>query len=243
MILGSQGLGNFSNSGGAAASGIFFNFPKGQQYTSYRAGDEGSRVQSGYFNITLPTSPQVIAQLDYSLGSSYWYRLAQPLTVGGVSNTIRFVDVNGMQVWGAANNVVDILIDKYTGMGFYRNINALPANVVWNDAIDNALAFSTTVQGVTFDTFYLASAEEYLLLGGQLLTNGWVDPISSASIINNTAGYVDFWTSTTVPINTLRAYEFNPNPQMSIRTAFDKTTTGLIKNGFYTFDARSLITI
>jgi hypothetical protein len=239
--LGKSGVtNNFAR--GTQSSGIFFNFPKGQQYTSYRVGDEGYRVQNGFFDIVLPSSPENIPQLDYSLGSNYWYRLKTPLTVGGVQSNVRFVDVNGLQVWGAANNVIDILIDKYTGLGVYRNINALPALTSWDTGVDNGLSLSTIVQGVTFDSFYLASLEEFLLIGGQYISNGWVDPITSQPVIHNTTGVADYFTSTTVPINTLLSYDPNPNPQMNIRT-FQKNPPFVPCRGFYIFDARSLITV
>lgn len=241
--LGKNGLlNNFA--GGAQTNGILFNFPKGQQYTSYATGDEGYRVQNGFFDISQPTNPAAIPKLNYSLGANYWYEIDIPLTVGGVSSKTRFVDVNGVQGWGVANNVIDLLIDKYTGLGLYRNYLALPAATTWANSVAACRAFSDTVNGVLYPagTFYMPSLEEYMLIGGHFNYNGWADPITGQLIVYNPTGKTDFWAATTNAINILNGWSINPNPQLNIRS-WNKLTPGVGLFAPPLFDARSLISI
>lgn len=230
---------------GIEPSGVLFHFPRGQQYTSYRTGDEGWRKQNGWYNIVLPSNPKVIAKLDYSQGADAWYCLQDDLVVGGVSNKIRFVGVDGTQGFSTTGNKDYLLIDKLTGLGLMRNYLAVNITKTWNAAIDDALSYSIVVDGVTYSDFFLPSLEELLLIYGQYGNNtgplglSWQDTKNSVYLLKGS--FPDLWTSTTVPINTARAYEINPNPNMNIRTAFDKTQTGLIY-ATYIFDARSLIT-
>jgi hypothetical protein len=226
-----------------APSGILFNFPKGQQYTSYRTGDEGYRNQNGFFDIVRPTDPLVKPNLNYSLGANFWYEIDTPLTVGGVSSQTRFVDVTGLQNWLSIDNQQTFLIDKYTGLGYLRrNADLSSASFIWADAVDLAYNFSITVNGILYpsNTFYLPSLEEYLLIGGHYLRNGWTDPYTAKVLVVNSA-QVDFWASTTQAINTNNAWSINPNPGMNIR-GWAKTQTGLLKSSLI-FDARALITI
>lgn len=218
----------------AAQSGVLFDFPVGCQYTSYRTGDEGWRVQNGYFDYTPPPYPEVIAELDRSLGANAWWQLKNPLRVGGVSNTLRFVDVNGVQGFGAANNVDEILIDKLTATGYYRTG---PTTGNWNDMIDAALALSIVVNGVTFDSFFLQSSEEYLKSFGIKATAGSdiKDNITNVVIMLGSTGEL-FFTSTT--------YE-NPTT-LAVTHSYDQLTTesksSAVRRGCFVFDARSLIT-
>lgn len=237
--LGSKGLQN-SIPGGANPSGILLDFPTGQQYTSYRTGDEGSRMQNGWNDYTIPVLPEAIAQLDHSLAVNYWWRLVNPLTVAGVSSVVRFVDVDGGQTFSATGNKNLITIDKLTGLGFYRITADLGGTVTWNNAIDNALAFSTTVNGVTYSDWYLVSFSELLQIFGEIGSiNGTVirDNVSSADIFTMPSSQ-EFWTSTTQSNSIGNAYSKGWNPTTYQRPS-GKTS---VFHPIYIFDARALIT-
>lgn len=227
--------------GGVTPSGVLLHFPVPEQYTSYRTGDEGWRIQDGWYDYTKPANPEKIAELDMTLGANYWARLATPLTVGGITSAIRFVDVNGVQVWGATDNVSKITIDKLTGLGFYRLETDFAGAVNWNTAIDDALAFSVTVQSVVYDNWYLASRVDFLALFGEVgattSANSMIrDPISSqdAFIFANSG---EFWTATTQGNSSGNAYSKGYNPSTYLR-AQAKTTT---YRKLLVFDAKSLI--
>jgi hypothetical protein len=219
---------------GAVASGVLLKWPEPHLYTSYRTGDEGSRLQSGYFDYSKPAYPKAIAELDLSIGANYWFQLKNNLVVNGVSSKVRFVDVNGVQAWGATNNVNAITIDKLTGIGFYR-LTAITSGPDWNGHIDNALAFSIVVNGVTYADWYMMSLEEYLLLFGNPNNLAINDPISGNRIIMESgAGYM---LSSTTPGNTANCHR---HESYGYVTQIGKTNTS--QKTHYVFDARSLIT-
>lgn len=214
-------------------TGVLLQFPIPDQYTSYRTGDVGWRAQNSWFNYTPPTNPKVIAQLDYSLGANYWARLTQNLVVGGVSNKLRFVDVDGGQTFSATGSKDLITIDKLTGIGMRR---ITTGNGNWDTQIDNALAYSIVVGGITYSNWYLASAIECITLFGLgRSSNSMTDPISSIVLQSNTAD--DIWTSTTIVSATTSAQ----NHQNLNRMRIDSKTLSSIR-GIFIFDASSLIT-
>jgi hypothetical protein len=214
-------------------SGVLLQFPTPDQYTSYRTGDVGWRAQNNWFNYIPPTNPKVIAELDYSLGADYWARLKNPLIVGGVSNTIRFVDVDGGQTFSATGDKNLITIDKFTGLGMRR---ITTGNGNWNTQIDNALALSLVVGGVTFSDFYLVSAlESILLFGLGRSSNSMTDPISSVVLQSNTSA--DMFTSTTNENSSTSVH----NHQNLRAMRLDAKTLSSVR-GIYIFDASSLIT-
>lgn len=235
--LGSPGLNTNVQSGGITPSGVALRFPTGQQWTSYRTGDEGWRRQNGWYDYSVPSNPEVISQLDDSLGTNYFWQLLNPLSVGGVSNTLRFVDVNGVQDWGAADNVDCITIDKFTGLGIYRK--DIPAGGLdWAGHIDGALAFSVVVQGVTFDSFFMMSQEEYIALFGfwNFGVSKLTDPITSKRYyvgVNN--GYFLSTTRNDVTTQCMVNAEFNYLLPVA------KATVGYTTS--YVFDARTLISV
>lgn len=227
---------------GEAPSGVLLQWPMGQQYTSFRTGDEGSRMQAGYFNYSRPAMPEVIAELDYSLGANYWARLVADLKVNGVSSKIRFTDVDGGQTWSGTGNKDKVTIDKLSGTMFYRIENDLGGQKTWNNSIDDALTFSVVVDGITYDDWYLVTREEFELLMGEITAAGTgniEDPISAAVIWDRvSSGASENWTSTTQSNSSSNAYSKGYNPSTYIRPSA-KTTT------YYPFlvrDARSLIT-
>lgn len=181
-------------------SGVLFDFPFITEYTSYRTGDAGWRAQNGWNAITRPTNPKAIAELDTTLGANMYFRLKNNLVVNGVSSKIRYVDVLGGQTWSATNNVNAVILDKLTGLMTVRNdVNV--SSVIWNTCIDDALNYSITVNGVTYNDWYLFSLEEAYKIFGYIWVHNQTDPISGAQISNflNTA----YHTSSTTPDSTL----------------------------------------
>ena len=228
---------------GASPSGVLLQFPTSSQYTSYRTGDEGWRVQNGWYNYTRPATPKSIAELDFT-SANYWYLLKNNLVVGGVSNKTRFVDVDGGQTWSATGNKNLIVIDKLTGLGIYRpqDNSLLKAN--WNAAIDDGLSLSIVVNSITYSDWYLMSIQEFMLtMSINVKANNWVDPISSITILPtvSTGSLISYVTSTTAPATATSSVSprFSNTAYVEISN-FAKTS----ENGrpFYVFDARSLIT-
>lgn len=225
-------------------SGVLLRWPLGYQYTSYRTGDEGWRVQNGYFDYTPPVYPKVIAQIDRSIGQNGWLRLLENLQVGANSNKLRFVDVDGLQVWGATGNKDKITIDKLTGIGLYRVQADIDPVATWNNAVDNGLTLSVTVDGIVYDDFYLVSMEELqaLFYHKSEQASGHIEDLISAGqpdIYSQVASGTESWTSTTQANSAgANAYSVGRNPEAYVR--------GVAKSAnfypFYVFDARSLIT-
>lgn len=167
---------------GSTPNGVLFDFPFLTQYTSYRTGDAGSRVQGGWNENVIPSNPKGIAQLDTTLGANMYFRLKNNLVVNGVSSKIRFVDVLGGQTFSATNNVNAVLLDKLTGLMTTRL--DLGVSVNWNSNVDNALTYSITVNGVTYDDWHLITTDEILKIFGYLFIHNQTDPISGATILN-----------------------------------------------------------
>jgi hypothetical protein len=163
------------------ASGVALQFPTGGQFTSYRTGDTGSRVQNAWFYYTPPAYPAKFARLKNTTTSEYWYTLQTALTVNGVTSTQRFVDASGIQSWSALNNLNLSVIDKLTGLMFTRTRSGLSRS--WTQSIDDALAYSATINGNLYSDWYLMSLVEATTIFGNYVTNPtWVDPTSSQTI-------------------------------------------------------------
>lgn len=227
---------------GSTPSGVLLQFPIGEQYTSYRTGDEGWRMQNGWYNYNAPTNPAVIAQLDRTAGANYWFKLKSAIKVGGNSNTLRFVDVDGLQAWGTTGNKDKITIDKLTGLGFYRKTADLGGASNWNNGIDNALAFSVVVNGVTFSNFYMMSREEMLATFGELAEtgSGYLYDVLTSQIFWYEAGNSTLvWMSTTQSNSGgANAYYKGWNPTTYLTGAVKTATSPY---SVYVFDATSLI--
>jgi hypothetical protein len=227
---------------GSTPSGVLLSFPIGEEYTSYRTGDEGWRMQNGFYNYIAPTNPKVIAQLDRTVAGNYWFKLKSAIKVGGNSNTLRFVDVDGLQAWGTTGNKDKITIDKLTGLGFYRKSVDLGGPSNWNDAIDSALTFSVVVNSVTYSDWYLISREEIQAILGELYEVG-VGLIQD--LITSQTFYLEGTTSSVVWTGTIQsnsggsnAYYKGWNPSTYIVTAGIGATSPY---RIYVFDATSLI--
>jgi hypothetical protein len=229
---------------GGGSSGLLLSFPWAHQWTSYEPGDTGYRLQWGWYSYIRTNTPEIVAQLDYSLGIDYFWRLKDSLKVGGNSNKVRFVDVDGLQNFGATGNKNKIVIDKLTGLGYYRILADLGGQMTWAAALDAALNFSVVVNGITYSDFYLPSTEEIDLITGHLWSaNGsanLIDPLSFVPLIS-LGGNEEVWTSTTTSNNTANAYTKGWNSAPFIR--YVAKTTSALAIPFLIFDASALISI
>ena len=213
-------------------SGVLFKTVEPSQYTSYRTGDEGWRVQNNWFNYTPPTNPKSIAELDYT-STAFFNVLKNPLTVNGVTNTTRFVDVNGGQTFSATGNKNLVVIDKLTGLMYNRN--SITSVATWNNCIDNALAYSVVVNGITYDDWYLACKEEfesvYHLYAG---INPENDTLTGIQVICNS---LNIASATTSPTNTANYFYF----ERALRY-LQPISKAVGLNVLYVRNARNLIT-
>jgi hypothetical protein len=214
-------------SGGGSPSGVQFQFPIPIQRTSYRTGDEGWRVQNGWYDYTPPAMPKVVAELDYT--STNWAdTLSSPLIVNGVSSTDRFVDAFGAKIAGSAS----VVIDKLQGVAFTRTV-INKAN--WNAAIDDALTYSITVNSITFSDWYLIGLNDILP------TTRMEAGVAFTQLIDLSASLLFFstnvYTATTNPANTSQMWHVVFSGRNY--TAIDKTF-GI--SAIYVHDAKNLIT-
>jgi hypothetical protein len=218
--------------GGAAPNGVLFETIKPSQYTSYRTGDEGWRVQNNWFNYTPPTNPKAVAELDFTQ-TAFFNVLKSPLIVNGVSSTTRFVDVNGIQAFSSTGNADLVVIDKLTGLMYTRT--NVSSSLSWNGQIDSALSYSIVVNGVTYNDWYLCTRNEYTSIhhcyAGINASNDTLTGVLLFNVQENC------WTSTTYPISTTDAY-FTRRSQRTIEIIAKGTTIFQI----FVTNARNLIT-
>jgi hypothetical protein len=191
---------------GITPAGVAFQKVDADQYTSYRTGDIGWRLQNGWYDFFNPPNPKAIAELDPAAGLNWWFVLKNPLVVGGVSSTVRFVDVDGLQVFPSANDKDLVVIDKLTGL-MYTRTDLLDST--WNNFIDNALAYSIVVDGVTYDDWFGASLYElYSIYNRQSIsTNSIIDSATSVTVLAP-GGFP--WSASTRRNSTTLAYIFRP---------------------------------
>jgi hypothetical protein len=234
MELGSNGI---QNKGSGAPpivpSGVsFLSFPTPSQRTSFVTGDEGDRVQNGWYNNVPPIYPKTYAQLDYT-SVNFNFVLKNPLVVNGVSSTTRFVDINGVQTFTPLNNGNVAVIDKLTGLMFQK-VGIITGTFA--NSITAALNYSIIINGVTYNDWYLPSIQEYLLIFGEQNNSYLTDTQTGVAI------YIfedELVSSTTMPNSTTRCFVYYPSVH-SIASNQDKTY-GLWKATFIR-DARNLIT-
>ena len=227
----SLGITIYNNAAGGAPppSGVLFKTIEPSQYTSYRTGDEGDRVQNGFYNYTPPINPKAVAELDYTQ-TNFCDILKSPLIVNGVNSVNRFVNVAGNIAGGAGDN--SITIDKLTGMAYLQTgINK--AN--WNAAIDDALTYSITVNSITFSDWYLASIQEYQSIKRDFV--GFNLFQISSNLANIIDGAANFYSATTSPIVTTSYFEI-------VRGSFNYRSTAKTSahTAIYITNARNLIT-
>jgi len=177
-----------------APSGVALQFPNPSCGISYRSFDTGWRSQNNWYVYSPPSYPAKYAQLDTTLGSNQWYRLKTALTVGGVTSTERFVDVNGVQSWGTLNNVNFAVVDKLTGLMFTRSPIAIGGGFAnWEANIAAAAAYSIVINGVTYSDWYTIGMGEMMsILGTYCRTTTWADGVTAQNIITgiNNAGFL-----------------------------------------------------
>ena len=172
-------------------SGVALQRPNPASGISYYNYDSGWRAQNGWYSYTPPTYPAKYAQLDTTAGANQWYRLKTALTVGGVSSTQRFVDVNGVQSWGTLNNANYAVVDKLTGLMFTRTpINISAGGPNWQANIAAAYAYSITINSVVYSDWYMIGADEFMAFFGLYLPNttNWADPLTSQNIVTGFNG-------------------------------------------------------
>ena len=195
---------------GSSPSGVLFKETDANgQRTQYDTTgiDAGALAQSGWFSsIVKPPNPKVIAQLDYTL-SNYHFRLKDPLVVNGVSSTNRFVDVNGIQAFSSTSNADKVLIDKLTGLMWYRHelagtMSSFGTSKLWQAGLDDIAAHSIVIKGITYDDWVAPTINQWggILLnytsGGLDLKDGTIDLMRINSMI----------TGNTSESNTAQAY-------------------------------------
>jgi len=195
-----------------APSGVALDFPKPYNYASYVTGDTGWRLQNGWFNYVPPTNPAKYAELDYSIGANFFYKLKTALTVNGVTSTTRFVNVTGVQDW-PNTTAQGVIIDKLTGCMITRNVysDANQANT-----IAAALSYSITISSVTYDDWYLIGFNEATKILGTYPKVGaaggggaaWIDPITGAYIQYYMPSSTSGWTADRSLYNTVEAQDF-----------------------------------
>jgi hypothetical protein len=217
---------------GASPSGVLFKTIEPAQYTSYRTGDEGWRVQNNWFDYTPPINPKAIAELDYT-NANYFSILKNPLIVNGVSSTTRFVDINGVQAFTSTGNADLVVIDKLTGMMYVRyDITA----ATWDNQIDDALLLSLTINSVIYDDWYVASRKEVDMT---------VHHYAGISVINDPAtgarlwptGASTNWTSTTNANGTFAAWRY-----LNFNRSFEVHGKGNVRSAYAITNVRHLIT-
>jgi hypothetical protein len=217
---------------GSSPNGVLFKTIEPTQYTSYRTGDEGWRVQNNWFDYTPPTYPIAVAELNFA-STSFFNVLKNPLVVNGVSSTTRFVDVNGIQAFSTTANANLVVIDKLTGLMYTRTLAT--GSSTWNTKIDDAIAYSISVNSITYDDWFLSSSLEL-----QSIHHNFLSIPSQTDTLTNVILFSTFdflWSATTSRANSLNAYYFGKNDGQTI--AAGKTTTF---HYIFVRNARNLIT-
>jgi hypothetical protein len=204
-------------------SGVALQFPKGSIRTSYQNYDSGWRTQNNIYNYIPPAYPSKFAKLDYSAGANWWYTLATPLTVNGVSSTRRFVDLSGV-----------------TGLMISRTPFNVPVGPVnYQTFLNNQYALSVTINGNVYSQWFAVGVNEWNAVFGNVCPSGnWIDPSSGLSIFPS--GVV----SPQLLSQPFNASGFNWTGISGVASGNDFTSINInaAANWFYTFrDGSSLI--
>lgn len=220
-------------------SGVALQFPKPSQYTSYANGDTGWRFQNNFYDYTPPLYPSKTAELSTISGSANFFRLKTPLTVAGVTNDLRFVDINGIQAFSAVGNANAVVIDKLTGLMFTRNIPT--PNQPWATVISNALSYSIILNSITYSDWYLIGLCDWVNIFGLISVNssgGFIDPLSLITLCTFNTGSTP--TSDTDAQNTGQSINVPINTTGNNFSVNNKGNNANVKP-FYIHDARNLI--
>jgi len=171
-------------------NGVALQFPNPSHGASSNVGDVGWRSQNGWFDYVPPSYPEKYARLNSSLGANQWYQLLTNLTVNGVSNNNRFVDLSGIQGWAALNNLNLAVLDKLTGLMWTRSNLGVSQ---YATVISDALSYSVTINGNTYSDWYVPSMYELIQFFGTYQPNGaWNDPLTGLTIFPQSGLY---WSS------------------------------------------------
>jgi hypothetical protein len=221
-------------------SGVLFQSPVCLNPTQYSLYDEGWLFANGYFDDIIPINPLYKPTLDTSI-TNYWYKLKENMPVNGNSNMMRFVDVDGGQTFSATGNKNLIMIDKFTGLGIYREMIAPNTQQI---LMDNSQTFSITVNSVVYDDWHLITLDELMrVLYGFLGQNVTVtDPITANVITSLTDLPTRLLHTSSTLINTVaNNWQYQPiNCTLTQNVAKTTTTRGGI---YVTKQIRNLIGI
>jgi hypothetical protein len=168
-------------------SGVALQFPIPSKIVSLNTYDTGWRTQNNWFDYVPPTYPAKYAELNKTLGITSFYELKTDLTVNGITNKQRFVDLSGVQGWAALNNLNAAFLDKLTGLLWTRT-NFGATN--YPTALTNANSYSVTINGTLFDDWYMPSMFEFVQCFGTISPNGaWSDGITGLTIMPFSANF------------------------------------------------------
>lgn len=224
-------------------SGVALQFPNPSQGISTRIYDTGWRSQNGWYAYSPPAYPAKYAQLDTTQGANQWYKLKTALTVNGVSNTQRFVDLSGVQGWAVLNNLNLAVLDKLTGLMITRNpVTTGGGAATWITQITTtAPSYSVVINGNTYSDWYVISLSELMAFFGTYLpaSPNWTDPITGIPIMPaNYSRCVSADVDVASPTFVTCAYQCQ---NASGGTYVQYNTNTLINTFFYVHDARNLI--
>jgi hypothetical protein len=224
-------------------SGVALQFPNPSQGISTRIYDTGWRAQNGWYAYTPPTYPAKYAQLDTNQGANQWYQLKTALTVNGVSNTQRFVDLSGVQGWAVLNNLNLAVLDKLTGLMITRNpVTTGGGAATWiTEITTTAPSYSVVINGNTYSDWYVISLSELMSFFGTYFpaSPNWTDPITGIPIMPaNYSRCVSADVDFIAPSIATTAYQC----QLASGGTYVSYNTNTLNNTFfYVHDARNLI--
>lgn len=135
----------------AASGTLLARPPIPRSGTSYRLGDARSNIDTGFYDFTNPVFPEFVQELDYTKATpSLWLKYNNSF-----GNKARFTLNDGTPLTTLGDTTLrSYVVDNLTGFGWaYDGM----ASRTWSDAVDDALAFSVTVDSDTYDDFVLPS--------------------------------------------------------------------------------------
>ena len=227
-ISGSQVTLNINNN--PAPSGVLLQAPTPEIYTLYQNGDAGWRFQNGWYDYVAPTNPAKIAELDYTQNANWQFLLKTALSVNGVSSTRRFVDVLGGQTFPAANNCNVAVLDKLTGLLWYRQVTPLGTGN-WADAITASQGYSVTINGITYSDWFIPTIGEFQTVWQYQhmpADSSLVDTITGVNLILINGLIDQMWSATTQRANTANALTFTGEKNYVERIGKTATNMGRV---------------
>jgi hypothetical protein len=211
------------------ASGIHFLQPRGSQYQSFADEDDGWLIQNNFYASFEPINPAMIAKLDDAAGALYSWRMKENMTVGGVSNNLRYVDRDGGQIFPVSDNKDLTFIDKLTGLEWYRAYAPLPiapASGNWIDSLAFARNHSVVIDSEVCNDWIIPTIQ---MLQTMIGSQAGLTIIDNGSVIWFGANY-EVRSSSTYLLNTNNAWvkHGGGNGYSAAFTAAQKTDIGAI---------------